>query len=615
MSAVASPTAPAATPVGAPALPKTLTELDFRLRTLLRQNKGGEAEALCRQLLAQAARDARLRRRLAEVLYRLGKAEDARKEALAALRDDTGGDKDLRILLARIANDRTQPAEAEKFLEQAAPLTGTSADYWLELGRLRRQQNRTGEAIAAFEAALNLKASLANVMYWLAMVLEARADSAAGDIERAEFLLRSAIQRQPGFTMARIALGNLYANTGREEEAIPLYREAINQTPKDAGARGNLGAVLRRLHRYEEAEAVYREALEIQPNADSVLYNYGNLLKSQGRIDEATAMFDRALAVQPENGTYHWNKALGLLSAHDLKRGFEEYEWRWKFPGFPTKARQFRQPMWQRGQDITGKRLLVYAEQGMGDVLQFARFLPVIRDRLGPDGKLIFAVHEQLFCLFRDMPGLDAVIERLAEPAEYDLQLPLISAPFVLETTAETLPAGVPYIPTHPADRFPLDLAADRLNIGFIWAGNPAFSGDKARSTVFDTLRPLLALPYLRGYSLQKGYAEEQIDRSTGIEALGERITDFAQTAAAMGQLDGVVTTCTSTAHLAGALGVPTFVMLGWDPDWRWLHHRNDSPWYPSAQVFRQASPGDWAGVVQQVGAALHAAAQSKGVA
>ena len=515
-------------------------------------------------------------------------------------------------LAVTIARAQRRPDRAEAMARSALKRWPSLPGFHLELGNLLLDRNQIEQAAWHLEAAVNLHPGHPPALFALGLVCER-----LGDLARAEHLYRGVIGLDKRASQAMINLGVVLQKQERLDEALALYLRA-REMNHPAVLHSNLGALYRSQRKFTEARAAYGVALGRDPNNASFLYNYGNLLKEVGDLDGAIAAYRRAIAIDPTAAGVHWNLSLALLAAGRLAEGFLEYEWRWQYDGFPSKRRGFKQPMWD-GRPCPGRTLLIHTEQGIGDVLQFMRFLPSIVKRTG-GARIVFECHKPLIRLFKGLVGIDRLIERLGpEPLpDFDLHLPQMSAAHVLGVaTLDDLPRQVPFIPVPDGSAFPLPEAQfDRLNVGLVWAGNPQFSGDRTRSTRFETVLPLLKVPGCRIFCLQKGEAEKQLaDAPSKLIRLNERVEDFCDTAAAMQQLDLIVTTCTSVAHLAGALGRPVWVMLSHAPDWRWLLGRDDSPWYPSALLFRQEIPNDWAGLIARVGAALAEAALKKNVA
>jgi hypothetical protein len=330
--------------------------------------------------------------------------------------------------------------------------------------------------------------------------------------------------------------------------------------------------------------------------------NLGNALRDLGRLAEAYPCYERALALRPGFGDARYNLAFAQLLDGDYARGWATYAARWDTRKLTGHRRSFTAPTWD-GADPTGRTILVYAEQGMGDVLQFCRYLPLVRARGARTVLLIDGVWQQLAPVLRNLDGVDQLALDVAEVARIDAQCALLDLPHLLGTTLATVPAHIPYLAVDPARHPPLaDTGLPR--IGLVWAGNPNFPRDHLRSPRLPALLPLLEVPGLSWFALQMGDGRRDLEgraMPARFTDLAPSLGDFADTAAVMAELDLVITSCTATAHLAGALGRPTWVLLPAAPDWRWLLAREDSPWYPTVRLFRQPQAGDWAALVERV--------------
>ena len=313
--------------------------------------------------------------------------------------------------------------------------------------------------------------------------------------------------------------------------------------------------------------------------------------------------FNKALSLNPDHADCQWDRALTLLEDGKLKDGFEAYESRWNLDRNPR--RDLGKPLWD-GRELKGKTVLVTHEQGFGDMIQFARYLPMVKAR---GGTVIVEVQPELARLMSTVAGVDRAINRGQPLPEFDFYLPMMSLAHVFETDAGSIPADVPYLaaPDPQAVQLPANLGSMK-RIGIAWAGRPTHRNDRNRSTGFRHFIELLGLPGVSMFSLQKGPASSEI-AELGCESLvtdlGGRLKDFADTAAVVSQLDLIVTVDTALAHLAGALGKPVWIALPFAPDWRWMRGRSDSPWYPSARLFRQKRPGAWEGVFGDIRRAL----------
>lgn len=591
------PPAPAAAPAKpAQPLPQRLTDLDKRLRDHSARGQHAEAVTLLEQMRATAPKDHRITARLARYALATGdvaKAEAAAKQALA----EGAADSWCYVALASAARRRGELAPALSIIDSALALPGTFAELYLERAEILKAQGNRASAALAYEAAININPDIPQGQQLLGQMVYG-----LGETARARLIFEQVIERTSNLQQPQLQLGNMLQSVGMEAEALAAYDRVIALNPKHGGVYTNRGAVLRRMKRYDEAMASYDRAIELDPMAPGAFYNRGNLLKVLGRLDEAIDSYDRSLALDPTNGTTHWNKALALLTKGDLLAGFREYEWRWRYPQFPTKPRSFSKPVWI-GDALAGRTLLIYSEQGQGDMLQFLRFVPLVK---AMGARIVLEVHEELMSLIAAQNIADVLVPRGGPLPDFDLHVPIGSLAHRLGITLDRLP-NQPYmtaLPDTPGILGPK--TGKKPRVGLVWAGNPNYSGDKERSMHFDQVRPLLDLKGIEWFGLQKGYAEAQVPEDAPIQTLGSKLTDWPTTAAVINELDLVISTCTSVPHLTGAMGRPAWVMLAQDADWRWLDRaRRDSPWYPSLRLFRQSAPGDWGGVVDAVGAAL----------
>lgn len=424
------------------------------------------------------------------------------------------------------------------------------------------------------------------------------AQQGCGQIVPAERSYRRALRLAPDQAETAFNLAKLLALGGRTGEADRLYRLAIALQPSRGKYWSNLGDLWVRQRRETEALRAYAhvEAVTGNPVDDSAV-NQGMALQRLNRLDEALQRYERALALNPDNVAAHWNRALALLVTGRLAEGWDEYEWRWRLA--ESTPRPFTQPLWT-GEALTTETLLLHAEQGLGDTLHLARYLPLVAARVK---RVILECQPPLRRLIAaSFPSV--TVAPSGEPLPtFDRHLPLLSLPRIFGTDLNTIPATVPYLRAPDGATLP-SRHPGALAVGVVWGGDPAHANDQRRSLDPHTLAALLALPDLNLYSLQKGARAHELaaaDPNGRVIDLGPTIADFTDTAAVLRCLDVVVTVDTSVAHLAGALGCPVCVMLPYSPDWRWLLDRPDSPWYPSARLFRQSAPGDWSGVLHTV--------------
>ncbi|NQW10009.1 MAG: tetratricopeptide repeat protein [Alphaproteobacteria bacterium] len=554
--------------------------------------------------LVEKPKDFTVRSQRASARLTAGNRRGAYEDAQQALADAGGAPSiELLAIASRIALALGRIEECEKLVVDGLSRGPSADELHGILGGAMQQAKRWPEAVRAYERALNLNPFRRTYRIALGQTLEQM-----NDLGRAERVYRHGLHVDDQFGDAALNLANLLQRRERFQEALSWYQKAIALLGPQPHIYSNIGALHRKTRNYALAHRAYRISGTLKPGDSGMHYNLGNLLRAEDRIPEADAAYRRAIAGRPKNAEFHWNRALALLAGGDLAKGFREYEWRWEYENFPSRKRSFSQPMWEGG-SFDGRVLLIHTEQGVGDVLQFIRFLPRIVALKGKTGRIVLECHDTLMTLLKGYPGVDQIIERFAPPPAFDMHLPLLSAPLVLGvSTLEDVQADVPYLPIPDGAPLAVD-AADprRLKVGFVFGGNPKFSNDRERSTSLDSWMRLFAVKGTQFFCLQKGDREPEVDKTPeSVVRVNTLIHDFRDTALIMRQLDLVITTCTSVAHLAGALGVPFWVVLSRNPDWRWLIGREDSPWYPTARLFRQEKPGEWEAVFARVEAALH---------
>ena len=458
-------------------------------------------------------------------------------------------------------------------------------------------------------------------------------------------LIRQALALRPNSAWAQSNLGLALRALKRGAEAVACFERALALNCRDPGVLNNLSSTLFELQRYGDALRACERALAIAPNSAEAFNNRGNALQESGRLEEALASYDRslalkrdfaeawhnrggalqahnrhreaivsyerALALRPDYADAHWNESLARLCLGDFETGLAKFEWRWRTSDAAPR-RELPQPLWLGEQALNGKTILLHAEQGIGDCLQFVRYASLVAAR---GATVVLAVHRELKTLLEGLaPAIFAEGEML--PA-CDLRCPLASLPLAFATTLATIPADVPYL--HPdaarLARWNARLArCGSLRVGLAWAGNPAHKNDRRRSIPFVRLAPMLAVGGVQYVSLQKELREGDAKalRSTpGVLDLAAELDDFADTAAVVASLDLIITVDTALAHLAGAMRKPVWILLPFSPDWRWFLGREDSPWYPTARLFRQPQIDDWASPIKRVAAELACAAVS----
>jgi tetratricopeptide (TPR) repeat protein len=473
-------------------------------------------------------------------------------------------------------------AEAEQVYRQLLAAVPSHADSQHMLGMLALQAKQPGIALEWIDRAI--AARPANAIY---QVNRASALLAIGETAAAEAACREALKLKRNSAEACQVLGHALCDLGRPEEAIAAYRDAMRYNAALPDLAGHLGLALRQAGRQEEAAAALRQAVARAPQDMQALGNLAGVLKELAHPDEAESLYREALRRQPNDPAQHYNLSLALLLAGRFAAGWSEYEWR--FRAGAARMPDCRQPRWE-GEPLAGRTLLIRSEQGLGDAIQFCRYAPLVTG-----GHVILEVHRPLCRLLGTLRGIQRVVPIGDPPPPFDLYVPLLSLPRLLDEAA----TPVPYLGAEP------DLVAawrDRLGshgfrIGVAWQGNPASLAEHGRSYPLADLRPLAERPGVRLISLQKYHGMEQLaDAGFAIETpeLDTGPDGFVDTAAVMQSLDLIVTSDTSVAHLAGAMGRPVWVALQHVPDWRWLLAGEDCRWYPTMRLFRQTRRGDW---------------------
>ena len=396
------------------------------------------------------------------------------------------------------------------------------------------------------------------------------------------------------------------ARRGDWQGCVEAATRALALQPAHAEALANRGAALRMLGRIDEALADYDRALAAAPDSADAHNNRGVALGALNRHGEAIEAYTRALALRPSYDRARFNRALSRLVTGDFEAGWADHEYRWTGSEMQPGPRALPGRAWDGSEDLRGKTILVYAEQGLGDAIQFSRYVPLL-DRSG--ARVLLEVHAPLVRLLQAVEGADRVIATGSPLPPFDLHCALMSLPFALRTRADSIPAPIPYLKAATPDiaRWRERLRdAPGVRVGLAWSGSRTLRNDANRSMALDRMAPLAA-PGRTLIAVQKDIrdADRPALSAMGVRSFGEALADFADTAALMESLDVIVSVDSSPAHLAGALGRPVWVLLPFSPDWRWMLDREDSPWYPTARLFRQSRIGDWDGVIGRVADAL----------
>jgi Tfp pilus assembly protein PilF len=462
------------------------------------------------------------------------------------------------------------------------------------LGLLNFQRHRMAEALHFLAAALKSNSNSSDAMSNLGLALHA-----TGRHDEAILSYRNALRLAPDHPEILYNLGNACLAIGRITEALASYDGVLANDPGHAGALVNRGNTLLRFNRPVEALASYDAALAAMPAHPQILTNRGHALRRLDRPVEALANFKAALAAAPEFPEAHFEAAMTHLTLGDFDAGWKAYEWRWKTGAFARHQRQFQTPLWLGEEAISGKTILLHAEQGFGDTIQFIRYAPLLADR---GAKVICEVQPELQPLLSQFEGVTVVASGTPLGA-FDLHCPLLSLPFAFKTRPETIPAAIPYLAA-PAERVAYwrdRLPPGRPRAGFVWAGSPSHKNDSNRSIPLARFTALFENPPVRCFSLQSELrvADGEVLASLpDLVHLGDDLRDFADTAAVISLFDVVISVDTAVAHLAGALGKPVVILLPYAADFRWMRNRDDTPWYPTAKVLRQPAFGDWDSVI-----------------
>lgn len=466
------------------------------------------------------------------------------------------------------------------------------AEAHFNLANALKEKRLFNDAIAAYRRALALRPTFPEAHNNLGNALVAQGRD---DLAIAEY--RGAISLRSTYAQAHYNLANSLCAIGEADAGIAAFRRALELEPNHADAANNLATALEDQHRLDDALALRRRVIQLRPDWPQGHINLSNLLQAFGEADEAIASAKRALELKPADAEGRMHIACALLCRGDLRAGFALYEARWETKDFTAKQGGFAQPLWD-GSDPRGRRILLRDEQGLGDAIQFVRYAKVLTDH---GATVIAQVKPPLRRLLENQCGLHQIFTPQVPLPTFDMHIPLMSLPHVMDTTLETIPCDVPYLMPDPqlAEHWHTRVRQQpgRLRVGLAWAGNPSHKLDRRRSLHLSALTELGKLPDITFYSLQKGPTAQQMQSvSFGPPFVDwtTELSDFADTAALIANLDLVIACDTAVAHLAGAMGKPVWVLLHYAPDWRWMRDRSDSPWYPSMRLFRQQEPGNW---------------------
>lgn len=488
-----------------------------------------------------------------------------------------------------------------------------SPEVYFNLGATYMQIKQYADAISALESALKLKSDYPKAAYLLGKAYEK-----LEKIPHAKLMYLRTLQGEPNHFDATVSLAKLYSEENHFDDAIEMYRKAGELQPKNIQVLLDFANILNANHRAEEALEKYYQLLDIIPNNSTVLYNIAYTLKQLNRLQESLPYYHRVLEINPNHVEAHFSYGLALLLTgnkhpENWTLGWAEYEWRWQRSDRGS-FRRYQQPRWT-GQDLHGKTLFIWAEQGLGDTFEFVRYAHVAKT-MGAH-KVIVAVQNAVYNIIKMCPYIDQVIGLNESAPFFDYHVPMLSMPYFTKTKLNNAPNEVPYLFADPTlvDEWKENLKEDtNFKIGICWQGNPNYPtqfsriASAAKSMTVTQFLPLMEMQGISVYSLQKTTGTDQLNDLPADAPLivfdgdfDESTGRFMDTAAVMKNLDLIITIDTSICHLAAGLGVPTWNLLPNPPDWRWMLDCDNTPWYPNMRLFRQPTPGDWANVIQNV--------------
>lgn len=562
----------------------------------LASRRAHEAVGLLRRAEAARPGNADTRLALADACAAVGATAEAIGRYRALL-DERPGHPATLTNYANALRDAGDHSGAVEVCRRAVSLAPAMIQAHITLGSALLAAGEVDAAVAAYRAAISLCSDSARAHAGCAAAL-----LRAGDSEAALAAAVRAIEVAPGLAEAWFVRGAALRALRRFEAAIDALSRAVEIEPGHARAHLALGNAHLDLDRLACGVHHLRTAIALDPKLPEAHASLGFLLAGSGRLAEAVAACEAAIRLRPDFARAHWNLSFALLLAGDFERGWEEYEWRKRHDRFARDFLSLPGREWE-GEPLAGRTLLVHAEQGLGDTLQFARYLPLLAEH---GARVVLACAPSLIPLLEKMPGVASAVPKVGALPRYDFWVDQMSLPRLFRTRPDTIPAPAGYLradPVRVAGWMPA--TAMRPRVGIVWAGNPEHSNDSRRSMPVDALAPILGVPGIEWVSLQVGPGSAGIADRFGIPDRSAALIDFAETAALVETLGLVIAVDTSTAHLAGAMGKPVWVMIPFAPDWRWMHGRDDSPWYASLRLFRQSAPSDWEGVARRVAEAL----------
>ncbi len=533
-------------------------------------------------------------------LHRQGRLREAEKiyaRVLKAAPDHF----DALNLLGAVKAQLGHMGEAQRLLNAAVKINPQAPPAWLHLGEVLHALKRDKEALECFDKARALVPDDIDILN-----RHANALLSAGRPREALAEFEAVLARAPQHVEARLNCGIAHAALGDSKAALAEFDLALSIVAAHPLAQYNRGIALYELGKYADAVAAQDAALAVAPDLAGAWLNRGRALAALNRLDEAIESYGKAKALRKDDADADFMAALALLTLGDYRRGFEKYEARWRRSGMPPQKSRGR-PLWLGEYPLARKTILLHAEQGLGDAIQFARYVPLLA---ASGARVVLEVQAELVPLMASLAGAATVIASGATLPPFDVHCPLGSLPLAFKTEPATVPAKIPYL---AADADHLTKWSARIGalppprIAIAWSGNPSHMNDRNRSIAFSALAPLFAVA-ARFISIQRDVRTEDaapLAAEARVTHVGGELADFSTAAAVVALVDLVIAVDTAVANLAGAMGRPVWVMLPFAPDWRWTLSGETTPWYPTARLFRQASLGDWDAVIARVGAEL----------
>jgi tetratricopeptide (TPR) repeat protein len=557
------------------------------------------AAKMMQRAIAVSPSEAAYHASLGAVLREQGRRDEALAEYLTVLKFNPN-DEDAHFNVADIFREQGMLIEAEKHYRRALELRPNSSETHQNLGIVLRRTGRIEEAAQAFGRVLELDPNNVAALNNVGNLLLSN-----GDAQGAREAFQRVVELAPQLAEARNGLGAALQELGNLDAAEASYREALRCKPDYAEAHCNLGNLARRRGDLDAAEQNYNRALSFNPHLSEAHSNLGMIAQNRCRLIEARKHYSRAITLDPGSADARWSLCLLDLLEGKLETGWKDYEVR--YARKQSAPRAVPGPLW-RGEALKSARILLFSEQGLGDTFQFLRYVPLVK---AAGGTVLLDVQPALRRLAAEIPEITILTGSESVLPTFEWQCPLMGLPLAFGTTVQTVPREVGYLtaPHEARERAErLEWPQQGLRAGIVWSGNPAHKEDRYRSIPLDLLEPLLQLMGVHFFSLQLGPASAQLAATHAqVTDLQSAIGDFSDTAALIMHLDLVITVDTAVAHLAGALGKPTWLLLPFAPDWRWLMDREDTPWYPTMRLFRQPGILQWGAVIARVREELNA--------